>query len=188
MTRREAIQRTAALLGLSLSPSTLTTALAQAATAAASGAPAAGPQHLTPARHALATAKSETLQPRTDTPGASDVGVPAFIDTCYGRFMTAEERERLTSGLDAFAEACRAAHGRPFTDLAPETRTGFLSDTGRDATGATRAFLRQFRELALLAYYTSEEVSKTVLLYDPVPGRLDADLPLAETGGKAWAE
>lgn len=186
MTRREAIQRTAALLGLSLSPSTLTTALAQAVTG--SDAPPPGPQHLTPARFALVAAMAETLLPRTDTPGAADVGVPAFIDTCYGQFMTDEERERLTTGLDAFAEACRAAHGPPFTDLAPEIRTGFLSDTGRDATGETRAFLRQFREVALLAYYTSEEVSKTVLLYDPIPGRLDADIPLADLSGKAWAE
>ena len=37
----------------------------------------------------------ERLLPRTDTPGALDAGVPAFVDTMFGEFLSAEEKDRL---------------------------------------------------------------------------------------------
>ncbi|BET66806.1 lactose 3-dehydrogenase subunit gamma LacC [Opitutales bacterium ASA1] len=185
ITRREALQRTVALLGLGLSPATITAALAQADASRSSGT---GARHLTPARFALAAAMAETLLPRTDTPGAADAGVPAFIDECCGRFMTPSERQTIESGLDAFDEACRATHPRGFAALPPAMATTWLANAGRDADGETRTFLRLFRDTAMLGYFTSEHVVKTALLYDPVPGRIEADIPLSEVGGKAWAE
>ena len=40
-------------------------------------------------------------------------------------------------------------------------------------------FLR-VRELTIVGYFTSETVGKTVLHYDPIPGRYDGCIPLAE--------
>ena len=43
-------------------------------------------------------------------------------------------------------------------------------------------------ELTVLGYFTSETVGKTVLHYDPVPGRFEACIPLAEVGNRAWTK
>ncbi|MFM9079420.1 MAG: gluconate 2-dehydrogenase subunit 3 family protein, partial [Opitutaceae bacterium] len=51
---------------------------------------------------------------------------------------------------------------------------------------AEREFLRLTRELVIVGYFTSEKIGKTLLRYDPVPGRYDADIPLSETGDAAW--
>ena len=40
-----------------------------------------------------------------------------------------------------------------------------------------REFLRLTRELVIVGYFTSEKIGKTLLRYDPVPGRYDADIP-----------
>ena len=48
----------------------------------------------------MVSAIADRIIPRTDTPGAADVGVPAFIDLLYGQFMTEAERKMLTDGLD----------------------------------------------------------------------------------------
>lgn len=175
MTRREALQRTAVLLGLSLSPSALNSALAQLVRD-----PTIGPRYLTADRFAAAAALAEALLPRTDTPGATDVGVPQFLDEAYGRFMSADEKSTLESLLDhaateQFAEASLADQQQRLRDLGAEG-------------SAWRPAVREFRSHAMWAYFTSERVSKDVFNYDPVPGRLDADIPLADVGGRAWAE
>ncbi len=182
MTRREAIQRTAALLGLSLSPAALTRVLAQAQSTAA-----AGPQYLSATHFALTTAVADTLLPRTDTPGASDVGVPAFMDLSYGEYYSAAQRELFAIGLMRLNQASTVAHDRAFIELNDSEKAIFLSAYGAEAADDNRAFLLLFRRTAMLGFYTSEEVSKTMFNYDPIPGRLDADIPLAEVGGKAWS-
>src|SRR5256885_6551074 len=52
--------------------------------------------------------------PRTATPGAKDVGVPAFIDAMLKEAYPREDRERYLSGLEAFDAAARTAHGEGF--------------------------------------------------------------------------
>src|SRR4051812_3904635 len=74
--RREAIRRAALLAGVALSPQWLT--LVDRAR------PAAQALHLRPEQSAIVSAVADRILPRTDTPGAVDVGVPAFIDLLYG--------------------------------------------------------------------------------------------------------
>ena len=85
MSRREAIQRVALMLGVAITPSILTGVLRAQPAAVGS---AVKPAHLTPPQFAIVTAAAERILPRTDTPGATDVGVPAFIDLMVGKFMT----------------------------------------------------------------------------------------------------
>src|SRR5260370_483231 len=95
ITRRDAIKRTAALLGLALSPSVLA-GVARAQAAAANAGAAANPVYLTAKQFETAAAVAERILPRSDTPGANDVGVPAFLDLMVGEFMTAEEKRVFT--------------------------------------------------------------------------------------------
>src|SRR5256885_6263657 len=73
---------------------------------------------------------AEIMIPRTATPGAKDVGVPAFIDAMLKEAYPREDRERYLSGLEAFDAAARTAHGEGFLRLdgprpvAPEMRRG----------------------------------------------------------------
>src|SRR5262245_60551887 len=92
VSRREAIRRVALLAGVALSPGWLA-AVGRAQT------PAAKP-YLASARATVLAAVADRILPRTDTPGAADVGVPAFIDRLYGEFMTPAEQKLLLAGLD----------------------------------------------------------------------------------------
>ena len=42
-------------------------------------------------------------------------------------------------------------------------------------------FYRQVKALTLLGYFTSKEIGKGVLVYDPIPGQYIADMPLGQT-------
>jgi hypothetical protein len=42
------------------------------------------------------------------------------------------------------------------------------------------------REATILGYFTSEEVGRKVLHYDPVPGRYDPCVPIGDVGSVVW--
>jgi len=177
--RREAIRRAALLAGVVFAPEWLM-AVDQAARPAAPGS------RLTPAQAAIAGAVADRIIPRTDTPGAADVGVPAFLDLLYGEYMTPAERKMLTDGLDNVDAAAKAAHGGAFTTLTPDRQDTVLRGIARAEEGKPQGFFRLIRSATILGYFTSEQVGRNVLHYDPVPGRYDGCVPIDQVGRRNW--
>ena len=186
LTRREAIQRAALILGVAISPSILAGVLRAQPTAVSA---AVKPQHLSAPQFAIAAAAAERILPRTDTPGATDVGVPAFIDLMVGKFMTAEEKAIFTAGLalvEAMSLMTTSLRRTEFVSLPAVEQDAILGRIAVDSQAKDKSFFHQLRELTLLGYFTSEQVGKNVLHYDPVPGKFQSDVPLAEVGNRAW--
>lgn len=185
MNRREAIKRTALLLGIAVSPSGITSVLAQVARD-----PAAKPLHLKPWQFAVVSAVAEVIIPRTDTPGAIDAGVPQFIDITYGDFWNEEEKDTTRKGITALNTAAKAAHDQPFAKISPSQQETILKAIGEDKKHAQRGFLRQMREITLLGFFTSEAVAKneSIAIWDPVPGSFIPCQDLSVTNGVAYFE
>ena len=180
--RREAIRRATVMLGVAISPGLLDSVLRAQATS-----PAAGRKpYLNARQSATVAAVAERILPRTDTPGAADVGVPAFIDLMYGEYLTAEEQRMFAGGLADVEAQSTSTHRRNFAQLTTEQQDALLRGIARASQAKERTFFHQVRELTILGYFTSEEVGKNVLQYDPIPGRWDACIPLAEVGNRAW--
>ena len=186
--RREAIRRAALLAGVVVAPDWLLAVDPAFANASAGkqGSPAAQGPRLTSAHAAIAGAVADRILPRTDTPGAADVGVPAFIDRLYGEFMTPAERQLLTDGLNAVDAAAKSAHGSGFSALTADRMDELLRTIARAEEGKPQGFFRLIRSATILGYFTSEQVGRKVLLYDPVPGRYDGCIPIEQVGRRNW--
>ncbi|MCC5024735.1 MAG: gluconate 2-dehydrogenase subunit 3 family protein [Candidatus Synoicihabitans palmerolidicus] len=104
---------------------------------------------------------AEALLPRTDTPGVIDIGVPPFIDELYGLYLPSVEKIQLESFLDHTITSA-------FTDAPFAEQQQRLRDFGAPNSPQNPA-VRQFRRAVLLGYFTSEKISKDVLVYDPIP-------------------
>ena len=178
ISRREAIRRAVIVAGVAFAPAWLSL-VERDRTAAQTGA-------LSAEQLALVAAIADRILPRTDTPGASDAGVPVFIDQLYGGFMTDAERQMLTTGLASVQAASAAAHRNSFSALTAVQQDDLLRGIARAEEGQAQGFFRLFRSATILGYFTSEIVGKTVLHYDPVPGRYDGCLPIAEVGNRNW--
>jgi hypothetical protein len=176
--RREAIRRAALLAGVALSPEWLS--LVDRAT------PGAQALSLTAAQGALVSAIADRIIPRTDTPGAADVGVPAFIARLYGEFMTEAERQMLTSGLAEVEAAARSAHTASFATLTADRQDAVLQGIARAEEGRPPGFFGLMRSATVLGYFTSEQVGRNVLNYDPVPGRYEGCIPIDQVGRRNW--
>ncbi len=185
LTRREALQRAAVFLGAALSPSILAGALrAQAMPAGA----AASPRYLDARQFPTVAAAAERILPRTDTPGALDVGVPAYIDLMYGEYLTGDERFLFATGLKGIESLSRARHGQTFAALTPAQQDEVLKAIADTPAGWERTFFVLLKELTVTGYFTAETVGKTVLHYDPVPGRYEACIPISQVGNRNWTK
>src|SRR4051812_24606779 len=57
---------------------------------------------------------AELIIPKTDTPGARDAGVPAFIDVMITEWGDDNQRKAFTAGLANVDERSRATFGKDF--------------------------------------------------------------------------
>jgi hypothetical protein len=120
---------------------------------------------LNAAQQRIVTQIAETIIPETDTPGATSVKVPEFIDLILTEWMSDEEKAAFLAGLSDM-DVQAAAMGSPhFVELAEAKRGEFL--TGLDAkrpnkAGAEHAFAR-IKALTVYGYFTSKTVQQDIL-------------------------
>jgi glucoside 3-dehydrogenase (cytochrome c) hitch-hiker subunit len=146
---------------------------------------------LSDAHLALVRAIADEVIPRTDTPGASDVGVPAFVDVIVSENFDDAARATFLAGLDAIDAKARADAGSPLADLAPDERSAVIEaiDAAPDRDADPAKTYWRLKGLVVHGYFTSEPVMKTVLRTPIMPGRFDGAAPVvlkrapAATGG-----
>lgn len=143
---------------------------------------------------------TETILPKTTTPGAKEIGVPQFVDKMLKDLLSEDDQKNFIAGLESLDEAAEAANGKPFVDCTPSQREALLLKLDQEAGktplslwGITLedtppiTFYRRLKALTLLGYFTSEQVGKNILSYDPLPGDFIACMPLT-AGMNAWNE
>ena len=207
VTRREAVQRVAMLLGgaalvdgdrlfaASFEPAAFDAALAQ------------GTGSFSAADVALLDEIAETILPQTTTPGAKAAKAGAFMALMVTAAYTEPNRQVFQRGLTRVDEACRQAHGVSFMQASAAQRLSLAEALDREqhaemedrapkrrlrAPAATAGpaepahYFRMMKELALLGYFTSEVGYTQAMRYVESPGRFDPDVP-HEPGDKTWA-
>jgi hypothetical protein len=193
MDRREALKRTALLMGGVVSAPAIMGVLK-----GCTAKPGINwkPVFLSEDQASVISTVSEIIIPKTDTPGAKDVGVPSFIDQILAEVYSKEDQEAFTNGLTAFNEQAKKEHGDVFAELDEEDQAAFVKKVHDEAVNAPdsedpaakRPFILQMKELTMLGFFTSEEGATQVLQYDAVPGAYKGCVPLSEAGnGKTWA-
>ena len=198
VTRREAIRRVALLMGGAVSAPAILGVLAGCKAEPDTGVEFK-PVFLTAAQAAVVAEVAEIMIPRTDTPGATDVGIAPFIDKMMKDTYSKDEQQRFVAGLADLEARTKREHGRAFLELEPAQRAALVKQVHDPAVEADREstvpldqrhrpFILTMKELTLLGYFTSEPGATQVLQYRPVPGAYQACIPLAQAGnGKAWA-
>lgn len=189
MDRKEAIKRTAMLMGgFAFAPSAL--GILQGCT------PRAGIDRtstlFSASQASLVYDLSDIIIPPGDTPGAADVGVPAFIEAMVSDIYDDDARKHFVTGLDAFNGLAVEKYEKNFTDLDPDVQLRFAADQNSLSLRSEHRgepgirFFLIIKELTLLGYFTSEAGATKTLQYLPVPGRYEGCVPLDKIG-KAWA-
>src|SRR5579859_3158113 len=190
--RREALRKTAMLMGAAVSASTVSAFLYSCKSAPDLNYK---PVFFSEDQARLVSEVAEIILPKTDTPGAKDVGVPNFIDMLVKDCYKEEDQKNFLDGLAQFNEAARKELGDSFVLSSAEKQLAYVKKVHDEAVNAAkndpkakRPFILKLKELTMLGYFVSEPGATKVLQYLPVPGAYHGCIPLAEAGnGKAWA-
>ena len=125
ITRREAVSRTALLLGGTLAASSISGVRGEAWARAAAPGWRAGT--LSPSQSELVATIAEHIVPATDTPGARGAGVHKFIDVILTDYFKAEERTRFLNGLAQLDERAQKTNGTSFMKATQQQQLTLLA-------------------------------------------------------------
>lgn len=139
-------------------------------------------------QEAMLRTMTELIIPRTDTPGATDVGTTAFIDLILTEWSDDAERRSFFDGLAAVDARMEDLFGKPFLECSSAQQSQILIALGeemlektndmaprRRRRGLGRAgdadFYPMLRRLTLVAYYTSEAGATQELHFEVIPDK-----------------
>jgi len=183
MKRRELLQLLATGAAFQLAPRQLMVVLAEARALLASQS---SPRTLNAHQEATVKVMAEMILPRTDTPGAADVGAAAFIDLVLTEWYDEADRRRFLAGIGDVDARSNSLFGRDFVDCQAFQQSQILVDLGEKMARniaqvndlrlpegefpVDTNFYAMMRRLTLTAYYTSEAGATEELHFEIIPG------------------
>ncbi|MES1200054.1 MAG: gluconate 2-dehydrogenase subunit 3 family protein [Pseudomonadota bacterium] len=124
---------------------------------------------------------AETIMPRTDTPGAKDAHVGAYIATYAEACYELGDLAVLKAGIGALNAEMERRFAVDFMRATPAQRTSALIEIDREAhqharatadmEGSTPHYFTLMKQLTLNGFFTSELGATKVARYRPVPGK-----------------
>ncbi|HUQ08868.1 MAG TPA: gluconate 2-dehydrogenase subunit 3 family protein [Steroidobacteraceae bacterium] len=185
LARREVLRRAAWLLGGAISAPA---ALAILQGCSAKDAPKAAdwqPKFFKGDEAKVVTAVADIIIPHTDTSGALDANVPAFIDSMMDAVYDADAQARFRSGCAEFATANApgSAGDKAFLEQSREAQTAMVRQALEAAVAADtqpRPFIMMARELTLLGFYTSQPGITENMEYQAVPTAYHGCVPVSQ--------
>jgi hypothetical protein len=185
LTRRNAIQGAAALLGGTLAAAQLGAFMSRAARAAASDST---PEFFDSDQFALVERAVDIIIPETDTPGALSAGVHRLVDRMLAEWASPERQARYVAGLRDIDTRMLELGAESFVAAPPRQQFGLLQalDVEANADGGGDTFFGEFKKLTLFGYYSSEPGATIELNYEALIPDYRACAPIAEIGGRAW--
>ncbi|HVZ56837.1 MAG TPA: gluconate 2-dehydrogenase subunit 3 family protein [Chitinophagaceae bacterium] len=123
---------------------------------------------------------AETILPRTDTPGARDLGAHLFTlkmaDDCLGH----DDQVRFMRGLEQFAGLAEKKAGRSFGESTPEQRNAVVGDLDSSGKGEDDLsfFYHTVKRYTLQAYTTGEYYMTRIRGYKMIPGVFQGCIPV----------
>ncbi len=155
------------------------------------------------------------ILPSSDTPGATDLNIPQFIDSYMDQVEDLDRRERFQESADAFSRAFKEEYNKEqeegrdedfenlvkkYLKATPAQKEKFVrrNTETQDAISdpnyvmnndeGAYAYLTSLRSMAIWAWKNSEEIGENVMWYDPIPGQYIPCGPVDELGqGKAMS-
>lgn len=185
MHRRELLRAAASAAALSFIPLRAEAQSAEAWTRVLAGH-APQPAQLTDTQRGIVRTVADAIIPRTDSPGANDVNVLAWIEVIVADYYTDAERTQLLTGLDAMDALAKERTGQSLAGLtgAPLVTVMDALDGATDRTTPAARGYNRLKGLVVHGYFTSKVVQNDVLKTQIMPGRFDgaADMPVRGAG------
>ncbi|MFZ9045370.1 MAG: gluconate 2-dehydrogenase subunit 3 family protein [Cyclobacteriaceae bacterium] len=188
--RREALKRTAYIMGGTLMAPTVAGVLN-----GCTPTPKLDwiPEFFSIEQAKLITTVVDVILPETDTPAASELGVPSFIEQIVSSIASPEDREKFMGTLITFEKECMDVTGKHFNELEEEQKVDFVNSQHvrmqqSEIDWKNKPFILSVKEMTIAGYCVTEVGATQLLQHVFIPGEYKACIPIEEAGnGKTWS-
>lgn len=139
----------------------------------------------------------DIILPKTDTPSATEVNVPEFIDKYTNEVLDDEDQALVKNAFDKLVTLIKTDYNENLTKVTEDNYKNLLDThmklakeetVSEDSNKMTVSqLLNAIKGQTIYAYRISETVGETILAYDPIPGASYCGDLQELTGGKAWS-
>lgn len=137
----------------------------------------------------------DVFLPKTDSPSATEVNVPEFMDTYINEVMDIKDQDRIKVAFDKLLALIKTDYNENLINVTEENYKDLLDNqmlidqplTPETEPMTISELLNSMKWMSINAYKISETVGETVLAYDPYPATYYCGDLNELTGGKAWS-
>jgi hypothetical protein len=133
---------------------------------------------LTFSENAILAEVVETIIPKTNTPGAKELGVHQFVQKMVADCYEPSAQENLTKGVAATEEIAQKTFSKPFVECSAEQRTELLNQMSKSSDASAKGFFSLVKGLTIRGYMNSEYVMTNITKYELIPGRFHGCVPV----------
>jgi len=133
---------------------------------------------LNTAQEALLAEVVETIIPKTDTPGAKELGIHQFVQTMVKDCFEKQAQETLANGLTTVDDLAKQRYGKSFAAADTAQRTELLGSFSQSTDPAQKGFLQLVKGLTIRGYMTSEYVMTNLTKFQFAPGYYHGCVPV----------
>jgi len=134
-------------------------------------------------QEAMLAELSESIIPKTTTPGAKDVYAHLFALKMMDDCRSKEDQEKFVKGLEAFEVFAKEKNGKSFLKSDKAERTSILEvmEKEKDAKDDKHFFYSTMKRYTIQAYTTSKFYLTNVQVYEMVPSRWHGCVPVKQS-------
>lgn len=187
ISRREALQRAAVLLG------GVITAPAALGILNGCNTATAGQTSFTAHQLSMLQTIGDIIIPDTDTPGATKAGAINLMQDIFFVIEDEDGRNEFINSLTNFAAQAEKDLGMPFNTAPAETQSSYIHKVHNELFSgdvdwdAPRPFIWKMKAAVINAYFATEIGMTQVLQYQVVPGYYESCITFEDAGGRVMA-
>jgi hypothetical protein len=120
----------------------------------------------------------ETIIPKTDTPGAGELGVGKFVQKMVTDCYDKKTQQNLSDGLALLESQSVQKFGKSYTEASAQQRMQLLTDLEKSTDNGSKSFFGLVKNLTVQGYMSSEHVMTNITHYEMVPARYHGCVPV----------
>jgi hypothetical protein len=120
----------------------------------------------------------ETIIPKTDTPGARELGVGGFVEKMVKDCYDTRAQAGLSAGLDAVEAISKKNFNKSYADLTKQQQLSLLEGIDKGSDADLKGFLGLVKNLTIQGYTSSEYVMTNITHYEMIPARYHGCVPV----------
>jgi hypothetical protein len=121
----------------------------------------------------------ETIIPKTDTPGAKELGIPVYVLRMVDDCCEEKDQKAFMAGLKQLDKDAQKQYNQSFAACTPQQKLAMLQaiEQQKDATTDLASFYKTAKRLTVSGYTKSKYFLTKEVVYELVPSRYNGYFP-----------